>query len=61
MDDLREQEDQIRQGGGAVAIKRQHDKGRLTARERVAQLIDPGSAFFEIGLWAAWEMYVEWG
>src|SRR5476649_1202050 len=34
-----------------VAIKRQHDKGRLTARERVAKLIDPGTEFFELGLW----------
>jgi acetyl-CoA carboxylase carboxyltransferase component len=51
----------IRQGGGQKAIQRQHEKGRLTARERIDKLIDPGTAFFEIGLWAAYEMYAEWG
>ena len=44
-----------------AAIERQHAKGRLTARERIAKLIDPGTPFFELGLWAAWEMYAEWG
>jgi len=47
----------IEQGGGAKAIERQHAKGRLTARERVAKLIDPGSFFQELGLWCAFEMY----
>ncbi|MBW3598625.1 MAG: acyl-CoA carboxylase subunit beta [Planctomycetes bacterium] len=55
------QEEQIRQGGGEKAAARQHEKGRLTARERIATLIDPGSAPLEIGLWAAFEMYPEWG
>jgi 3-methylcrotonyl-CoA carboxylase beta subunit len=58
---IREQEHLIRQGGGAKAIARQHEKGRLTARERVSRLIDPGTSFFELGLWAAWGMYAEWG
>src|SRR4029079_10838522 len=44
-----------------TAIKRQHEKGRLTARERVAKLLDPGTAFFELGLLAARTLYVEWG
>ncbi|MBI2823830.1 MAG: acyl-CoA carboxylase subunit beta [Planctomycetia bacterium] len=57
----RAQEAQIAVGGGRKAIERQHAKGRLTARERIAQLIDAGSHFFEIGLWTAWEMYAEWG
>ena len=61
LDELRRQEDGIRQGGGPKAIDRQHEKGRLTARERIAKLIDPGSTFFELGLWAAWGMYAEWG
>jgi 3-methylcrotonyl-CoA carboxylase beta subunit len=51
----------IELGGGAKAIERQHEKGRLTARERVAKLIDPGTFFQEYGLWAAWEMYKEHG
>src|SRR5437660_9868760 len=58
---LRREEDVIRQGGGAKAIDRQHAKGRLTARERIARLLDPGADFFELGLWAAWGMYREWG
>src|SRR3954469_21164169 len=48
----------IRRGGGEKAIARQHEKGRLTARERVAALADP---FFELGLWAGWGLYAEWG
>ena len=61
IDDLRKQEAVIRQGGGTKAIARQHEKGRLTVRERIAGLIDPDSAFFELGLWAAWNMYADWG
>src|SRR6202030_2671040 len=52
---------QIFQGGGAKAIDSQHKKGRLTARERIAKLIDPGAPFFELGIFAAHEMYEEWG
>jgi len=51
----------LKQGGGAKAIDRQHDKGRLTARERIARLIDKGSTFQEYGLWCAFEMYKEHG
>ena len=60
-DALRREEAAIRQGGGARAIERQHEKGRGTARERLAALIDPGTEFHELGLWAAWGMYKEWG
>ena len=60
MDDLATQEDTIRLGGGPKAIERQHEKNRLTARERIDRLVDPGT-FFELGLWAAWNMYAEWG
>lgn len=55
------EQQQIELGGGSQAIKRQHDKQRLTARERIAQLIDPGTSMLELGLWAAWGMYEEWG
>src|SRR5262245_51476528 len=58
---LRGQEEQLRLGGGHVAIERQHSKGRLTARERIERLIDPGSHLLELGLWAAYEMYSDWG
>lgn len=52
---------EIALGGGADAIGRQHAKGRLTARERISLLLDPGARLFEIGQWAGWEMYQEWG
>jgi acetyl-CoA carboxylase carboxyltransferase component len=59
--ELHAQEKTIQQGGGPKAIDRQHEKGRLTARERIVRLIDPQTSFFELGLWAAWGMYQEWG
>ncbi len=59
--EIKNEEERIREGGGAKGIASQHHKGRLTARERIAKLIDPDSAFFELGLYAAWEMYEEWG
>ncbi|MEX0938596.1 MAG: acyl-CoA carboxylase subunit beta [Pirellulales bacterium] len=59
--ELRQQEASIRQGGGSAAIERQHAKGRMTARERVAALVDPDSPLLEIGLWAGWEMYSQYG
>lgn len=52
---------QIELGGGPSAVERQHKKNRLTARERIARLIDPDSTFYELGLWAAWEMYADYG
>ena len=58
---IKNEEEQIRQGGGAKAIESQHKKGRLTARERIAKLIDAKSQFFELGAYAAYEMYEEWG
>src|SRR2546422_8022869 len=58
---IKNEEERIRQGGGAKAIESQHQKGRLTARERLAKLFDPGSQFFELGIYAAFEMYEEWG
>jgi acetyl-CoA carboxylase carboxyltransferase component len=60
-EEIRRQEDVIRQGGGPKAIDRQHEKGRLTARERIGGLIDDNAPFFELGLWAAHGMYADWG
>jgi len=57
---VRNEEEKIREGGGAKAIESQHAKLRLTARERINILADPGS-FFELGLYAAHKMYEEWG
>jgi acetyl-CoA carboxylase carboxyltransferase component len=58
---LKNEEEQICVGGGSKAIESQHKKGRLTARERVKKLVDPVSNFFELGIYAAYEMYEEWG
>jgi 3-methylcrotonyl-CoA carboxylase beta subunit len=57
---VRNEEEKIREGGGAKAIESQHAKGRLTARERIHLLADLGS-FFELGSYAAFGMYEEWG
>src|SRR3954451_21419897 len=61
VEELRREEQILKEGGGARAIARQHEKRRLTARERVAHLLDVHTPFFELGLWAAWGMYREWG
>jgi len=59
--EIKNQEEQICQGGGEKAMDAQHKKGRLTARERITKLIDAGTHFFELGTFAAFEMYEEWG
>src|SRR2546423_3258379 len=59
--ELGELERHLRVGGGPAAVERQHAKRRLTARERIARLIDRDSPLLELGLWAAFEMYANWG
>ncbi|MFL5240932.1 MAG: acyl-CoA carboxylase subunit beta [Gemmataceae bacterium] len=59
--ELLAEEQRLKDGGGSKAIKRQHEKRRLTARERIDHLLDGSPQFFELGLWAAWDMYQEWG
>src|SRR5215510_2305580 len=59
--EIRTEEEQIRQGGGGKAMEAQHGKKRLTARERINLLIDRETELFELGLYAAYEMYEEWG
>jgi 3-methylcrotonyl-CoA carboxylase beta subunit len=51
----------LREGGGKAGHERQRKMGRLPVRERIAHLLDPGAPFFEIGLWAAYKMYEQWG
>ncbi len=51
----------IHQGGGPIAVQKQHDKQRMTCRERIKYLLDPGTDFFEIGTFAAYNMYLEYG
>jgi acetyl-CoA carboxylase carboxyltransferase component len=58
---LHQQETTIREGGGQKAIDAQHAKQRLTARERIALLLDPGTDLFELAAYAAFDMYAEWG
>ncbi|HEY1527076.1 MAG TPA: acyl-CoA carboxylase subunit beta [Candidatus Angelobacter sp.] len=58
---VRNEEEKIRVGGGEKAIESQHAKKRLTARERINLLIDRDTEFFELGIYAAYEMYEEWG
>ena len=48
-------------GGGEKKISEQHQKGKLTARERINHLTDPGSDFLEVGLFAGEGMYQEQG
>ncbi|MBU3728330.1 MAG: acyl-CoA carboxylase subunit beta [Phycisphaerales bacterium] len=51
----------IEQGGGPSGAERQHRHGRLTARERIERLLDPGAQLLETGLMYAWNMYREYG
>lgn len=55
------QETVLRDGGGADRQAKQRTAGKMTARERVAALCDPGAPFLELGLWAAHGMYAEYG
>ena len=60
MSQVRNEGEKICEGGGPKAIENQHKKGRLTVRERIELLVDPGT-FFELGIYAAHRMYEEWG
>src|SRR5437764_2331590 len=55
--ELRELEERLRAGGGHEKIKKQHDQGKLTARERVERLLDPGAYAQEVGLLVAYDQY----
>jgi acetyl-CoA carboxylase carboxyltransferase component len=59
--EINETEAEIKKGGGEKRIQKQHDKGKLTARERIDRLVDEGSRFKELGLWAGHDMYEEEG
>ncbi len=58
---VEKEREEITLGGGKANIARQHKKGRLTARERIKLLLDKDSAFHELGQYAAYGMYGEWG
>ena len=55
--ELRERTDAVARGGGEKAVERHRSRGKLTARERVDRLCDPGTAFLELNALAAWELY----
>lgn len=61
LDQLHKRTGAVKLGGGKTAIEKHHKKGKLTARERIHKLIDPGSSFLEVGLFTAFEMYEEYG
>src|SRR5216117_2208394 len=55
--ELRERTAAVARGGGERAMERHRSRGKLPARERVDRLLDPGTAFLELGALAAWELY----
>ena len=61
IDNLVSKSKDIKKGGGTISVQRQHSKGRLTVRERIKDLIDTDSVFLELGKFAAFDMYKEFG
>ncbi len=59
-EEFTENSDQIGLGGGQRSIERQHEKGRMTARERIAAVLDD-DWWLEVGRWAGFQMYTDWG
>src|SRR5918997_1432044 len=55
--ELRERTAAVARGGGEKSVERHRSRGKLTARERIDRLCDPGSAFLELNALAAWELY----
>src|SRR5687767_12913438 len=55
--ELRERTAAVARGGGERSVERHRSRGKLTARERVDRLVDPGSAFLELNALAAWDVY----
>src|SRR5256886_15947577 len=55
--ELRERTTEVARGGGEKATERPRSRGKLTARERIARLVDPGGAFLELNALAAWDLY----
>ena len=61
LNEMAERAEQIKQGGGTRRIEREHKRGKLTARERIARLLDDPHDFTEIGLFTGYGMYEEEG
>jgi 3-methylcrotonyl-CoA carboxylase beta subunit len=58
---MRERAERIALGGGKKRIEREHERGKMTARERIAALLDDENDFLELGTFAGYEMYEEHG
>lgn len=58
---LKVKSEKVKEGGGREKIEKHHNKGKLTARERIAYLSDDNSDFLEIGVFAGDGMYEEYG
>src|ERR1700693_3455044 len=59
--EILKEEAALREGGGKAGHERQRKMGRLPVHERLSHLLDKNSPFFEVGLWAAYKMYEQWG
>ena len=59
--EMRRRHAEIALGGGKKKIEKQHDKGKLTARERIDYLKDKDAEFLEIAAFAGYDMYMEYG
>jgi acetyl-CoA carboxylase carboxyltransferase component len=57
VEELQANLDVVRAGGGKEQTERHRSRGKLTARERVDRLLDPGTAFLELSALAAWNMH----
>src|SRR3954469_1783595 len=57
VDELRSRTARVAAGGGEKALDRHRSRGKLPVRERIDRLVDPGTAFLELGALAAWEVY----
>jgi acetyl-CoA carboxylase carboxyltransferase component len=55
--ELRERTALVARGGGDAAVERHRSRGKMTARDRIDRLVDPGAAFLELNALAAWDLY----
>ena len=61
IEETNEKKEKIKLGGGQKSIDKQHERKKLTARERIDYLLDKNKPFIEIGTFAGYEMYEEYG
>ena len=61
LSELKKRQAQVELGGGAAKLQKQRDQGKLTARERIAYLVDAKQPSLEIASFAGDSMYEEYG